>query len=446
MEKDIHTFSLRNEEVRMYGEYEWRQVKRLRKKGCRYTEIGRELNINRKTVKKLSLMRNPPRRGKRREKGSKLDKFKIYIDLWLKDKVTLRATIIQARIEKLGWEGSYSTVKRYVREKKDKFSREATVRFETLPGEQAQVDFGEVKVRYLDGRKESVNIYLLTLGFSRKKDSDISDYKNRKALMYLMERSFWRLGGVPREVLFDNLKPVAKRPRTFASEGEISDEWKWFEGYYGFKTKLSMVYRAQTKGKVERPIEPIKRFIESNIFLNKEHLREELRKEIERCNRREHSTTKQSPDERFKQELDFIQPLPLKPFDFARIEIRRVTKDCLISVEGVRYSVPWEYVGQRLEVRITGTEIQVFSGKGTLISCYRKLSSEERERYNFVIQKTHYEGLSGYERAFLNFEKLNKMGFGPFLVVKQDLKDCKLEESLCEVEKRALKFYEKVSR
>lgn len=424
-----NTFSSKHEEVKMYGEIEWMQVKRLRQEGYGYKTIGRELNMDRRTAKKLSLMEKPPRQCKR-QKRSVLDEFKIYIDLWLKDKPRLRATVIQDRIEKLGWRGNYSTVKRYVRKKKNELLREATVRFETLPGQQAQVDFGCVKVKYLNGEEERINIYLMTLGFSRMKYADISNYKNRCALMYLMERSFWSIGGVSEEILFDNLKPVADKPRTFTSEGKISEEWKKFESYYGFETKLSMVWRAQTKGKVEKPIEPVKRFIESNIFLNKEHLREELKKEIGRWNRKVHSTTKQTPEERFQQEKPFLQALPVKPYDFARVEKRKVSKDCFVSVEGVGYSVPDRYSGEKVEVRITETEVQVFSSKGALISSYRKLSSEDKKKYRYVVQKEHYRRVAGYEKAFLNFKKLNDMGFGPFLVV----------------EKRPLEFYEGVIR
>ena len=276
--------------VKMYGEKEWIEVKRLRGQGYGYKSISRQLNMDRRTVKRLSLLETPPV-SRRRKRGSRLDKYKGYIDLWLEDNPRLRATDIHQRIEKLGWQGSYSVVKRYVGKKKAEISRKATVRFETLPGKQAQVDFCQLKVRYLDGKQENINIYLMTLGFSRKKEVEISDRQDRESLKYLMEKSLWNIGGVPEEILFDNLRPVAKRARTFKFEGEISEEWQRFERYYGFKSSLAMAYRGQTKGKVERPIDPIKRFIKANIFLNREHLRKQLKEEgkqglLYKCGRR----------------------------------------------------------------------------------------------------------------------------------------------------------------
>ena len=234
--------------------------------------------------------------------------------------------------------------------------------------------------------------------------------------------------------MFDNLKPVANKPRTPSFEGELSEEWSRFQIYYGFNSRLSMAYRTQTKGKIERPIDPVKRFIESNIFLDKIHLREELQKEIIRQNKTVHSTTKQTPQERFAKEKPFLRLLPSHPYDFARPEKKKVGKDCLISVDGVRYSVPWEYAGQRLQIRTTHSEVQVFSPKGALIAHYRKLSQDQRKKYNFVVKKAHYKGLSGYKEAFLGFEKLNGMGFGPFLVAKDQ-----------EVEKRPLEVYQEAA-
>jgi len=406
----------------MYGETEWLKVRRLARQGHKHLAIGKKLGIDRRTVKRLLFMPEPPRPSPR-ERTSILDDFKSLIEDWLKDMPPMRATRIENKLRSLGYEGSYSTVKQFVRVRKEEMSREATVRFETLPGVQAQVDFLEAKPKYVDGSVDKVILYFFILGFSRFKDADICESQRRKTLMYQMEQTFWQLGGVVKEVLFDNLAPVASRARTLRSEGELAGEWKRFESYYGFKTRLSMAYRAQTKGKIERPIDPLKRFIESEVFLSREHLRKELKKFIQEENGKVHSTTRERPVERLEKERIFLQPLPERPIEFARIERRQVSKDCFISVEGVKYSVPWEHVKKEIEVRTTSTEVQLFTSRGSLIKSHRKMPESLKAKYSYVVDKEDFVGLSGVDEAFQNFERLHAMGFGPFYVEKRPLEE-----------------------
>jgi len=423
VERTRENTSLRNREVcHMYGELEWMKVKSLARQGYGYKPIGRELGIDWRTVKKLFFMPEPPK-VKSRDRLSLLDSFKPVIEGWLGIDPQITAVDIERKLRALGYEGSYSTLKRHVRRRKEEIFREATVRFETLPGQQAQVDFSQIKPRYADGTFDKLSLYHFVSGFSRFKDADVSDSQKRKVLMHSMEQTFWEIGGVVQEVLFDNLAPVAKRARTFRREGELSEEWIRFAAYYGFDTRLSMAYRAQTKGKVERPIDPVKRFIASEVFLSREHLRKELKMFIEGENEKIHSTTRERPIDRLEKERRFLQPLPERPLELARVERRRVSKDCFVSIDGVRYSVPWEHVKKEIEVRVTETEVQLLSLKGSLIASHRKMPLSLKDKYPYVVQKEHYEGLSGANEAFSNLEKLNRMGFGPFYVEKRPLEE-----------------------
>jgi transposase len=406
----------------MYGELEWLKVRRLAQQGLKYMKIGRDLGIDRRTVKKLLLMPQPPRPSSR-ERQSILDEFKSMIDGWMGIDPGISAVDIERKLRALGYEGSYSTLKRYVRWKKEEIFREATVRFETLPGQQAQVDFSQIKPIYADGTVDKLSLYHFVSGFSRWKDADVCDSQKRKVLMHSLEQTFWQVGGVVKEVLFDNLAPVAKKARTFHREGELADEWIRFGAYYGFETRLSMAYRAQTKGKVERPIDPVKRFIASEVFLSREHLRKELKIFIQKENTKIHATTKERPIDRLDKEKKFLQPLPEKSLELARVERRRVSRDCFVSIDGVRYSVPWEHVKKEIEVRITETEVQILSLRGSLIASHRRMHLSLRNKYPYVVQREHYEGLSGVEEAFSNLEKLNQMGFGPFYVERRPLEE-----------------------
>jgi hypothetical protein len=131
--------------------------------------IGREVGMDRRTVKKLLFMLEPPRPSFR-EGTSILDDFKPII------------------------EG------------------------------QSQVDFAEARPKYIDGTVDKATVYFFILGFSRWKDADISENQRRKTLMYLIKQTFWKIGGVVKGVLFDNLTLAASRARTLRSEGELVED------------------------------------------------------------------------------------------------------------------------------------------------------------------------------------------------------------------------------
>jgi hypothetical protein len=184
-----------------------------------------------------------------------------------------------------------------------------------------------------------------------------------------------------------------------------------------------MAYRAQTKGKIERPIDPVKRFIESQVFLSQDHLRDELFRFTHKKNNTVHTTTREKPAERLRKEKAFLRLLPSKSLDMARVERRRVSKDCFVSIDGIKYSVPWEYVKKEIEVRLTSNEVQLFAPKGSLIASHMKMPQSLRDKYGFVVQEVHYQGLPGSEEAFSSLKKLNEMGYGPFYVEKRSLSE-----------------------
>jgi transposase len=215
-EKKSENTSLRDREASyMYGTSEWQEVRRLARQGLKYQTIGRKIGMDRRTVMKLVFLPEAPRPSARR-RTSLLDDYKSIISGWLAATPAMRATPIGCKLRGLGYAGGYSTAKQFVRSKKEEIFREAMVRFETLPGEQAQVDFAETRPRYIDGAVDKVTLYFFVLGFSRWKDADIAENQRRKTLMHLMERTFRELGGVVKEVLIDNLTPVTSRARTLS--------------------------------------------------------------------------------------------------------------------------------------------------------------------------------------------------------------------------------------
>lgn len=192
--------------------------------------------------------------------------------------------MITAQLEPLGWTGSYATVKRYVAARKAELTHRATVRFETLPGYQAQVDFGKVRVSLLSGDIQRIVFFALQMGFSRYRVAYVCSDETQDTLIACPSAAFSEIGGLPAELLVDNMKPVVTKPRNRDEEAVFTDGWMRFCAHHGIATNACWPYRAQTKGKVERLIGVIKSFISSRTFLDIDHLEEELAAEMLRYN------------------------------------------------------------------------------------------------------------------------------------------------------------------
>ncbi len=352
----------------MYKELTWMDAKRLRAQGMSYVEIAERLGIDRRTAKKLCVSEDPPRPG-RRERKSKADDYEELIRAWLSGRPRMKATWVYQRLCILGYEGSYSVVKRKVAEVREELSSQATVRFETLPGHQAQVDFGQAKARLLSGL-ENVVLLVVLLGFSRFRKILLCPRQDRPSLMWGLAECFREVGGTPHELLFDNLKAVVLKPRSPGEDAVVAPEWLSFCAHYGTNARICFPYRAQTKGKVERPIGVVKSFLYSHTFLDLEHLEKELALDDRAWGARVHTTTGMAPENRLLLERKFLLPLPEKPFPHYLNLWRTVSKDCFVSFEGNMYSVPHAFSGKKVCLRVTAGEVRILSPQGALLSAF----------------------------------------------------------------------------
>lgn len=400
----------------MYREEWWVNAKALRKQGMSYKDIGLALGMDWRTAKKLCDSCEPPR-PRERERASKLDSFKPLIDTWLEMRPKLQASLITDRLRGLGYDGSYTIVKDYVRERKRQMANIAVMRFETVPGYQAQADFGKLKVHFLSGWAYVIFLVVM-LGFSRLRRTALVPDETRTSLISGLTDTFYATGGVTYEVLLDNLKPVVVRPRSHDEEAVLADEWLRFCAYYGIKTNPCWPYRAQTKGKVERLMGPVKSFCSSRTFLDREHLQAEIAAWDHAYNSRLHSTTGQTPYDRFELERPYLLPLPEEPFFYATVEMRRVSRDCFVSFEGNRYSAPAQYAGAEIKVRATPGEVHLLTREGAMICAHRR---RERGLGIAVMVEEHYQGVPGAEQAFSHLRRLEEMGLSPFCVERRDL-------------------------
>lgn len=332
----------------------------LQRKGLKQRAIARRLGISRNTVKKYidnpGLALEPRRPGKR---TSLLDPFIGNIGAWLDEDMGYRATWIYDRLTSMGFAGSYEIVKRKVREFKQECQKVAYMRFETEPGYQAQVDFGEFQVEYADGHVEKLYLFSMILGYSRKMYAELIERCDLPSFLDCHIRAFEYLGGVPEQILYDRMKNVFIRE--LAGNKKFNDTLLGFALHYGFTPEVTPSYAAWVKGKVERPYSFIREgFWRGYSYVCLETANGDLLSWLIKKDQRIHGTVHEVVANRFEREQPHLQPLPPKPFDTSYRIYRKVYKDCTVRFEGNSFVVPHRLVGKRVIVRVKEHTMRIF--------------------------------------------------------------------------------------
>ena len=238
----------------------------------------------------------------------------------------------------------------------------ATVRFETHPGEQLQIDFGERRVE-ISGVAVKVFFFVATLGYSRRLHVRAYGHERQESWFDGLESAFRAFGGVPREVLLDNAKALILHHDPASREVVLHPRLHAFARHWGFRIRACAPYRARTKGKDERGVGYVKRnAIAGRRFATWPEMEAHLEawtREI--ADARVHGTTGETPHERFERDEAgaLRSPAGIPPFMTARDLLRRVGADCAIEVDGNAYSVPWRLIGERVRVTVGSGSVRV---------------------------------------------------------------------------------------
>ena len=240
----------------------------------------------------------------------------------------------------------------------------ATVRFETAPGHQLQIDFGELRVPIADERVR-VYLFVATLGYSRRCHVEAFRHERQSSWFRGLEGTFRHFGGVTKEVLTDNPRALVIHHDAATREVEFNDRFQAFAAYWGFRPRACAPYRARTKGKDERGVGYVKRnAIAGHRFESWAGLQAHLawwQREI--ADRRRHGTTGEVPLVRFEREAKCLRPCADRPpFGQLRDLIRTVHADCAVVVDTNAYSVPWRLIGERVRVVVSGGRVRVDHG------------------------------------------------------------------------------------
>jgi transposase len=238
----------------------------------------------------------------------KVDPFTPIIRTRLAEFPKLTATRLFDEIRAAGYAGGYTQVKEYVRQVRPAPVPDPVVRFETPPGHQAQVDFAEFRLPW--GKRYAL---LVVLGYSRLMWLQFYSRQTMAVLMGGLEEAFAFFGGVPAEMLFDQMKAViVEDERAIGGKLLENAEFMRFAAHWDFRIRACRPYRAKTKGKVERPIGYVREsFFYGRPFLNDADLNAQALSWLERtANVRTHRTTAEAPQLRFERdERVLLRPL-----------------------------------------------------------------------------------------------------------------------------------------
>ena len=285
---------------------------------------------------------------------SKLDPYKPLIDTRLKEYPKLTAVRLFKEVRAAGYPGSYNQVKRYVRKVRPRPPEEPVVRFETAPGRQGQVDFAHFRLPW--GKRYAL---IVVLGYSRLLWVQFYTRQTMKALMHGLESSFSYFGGVPSELLFDQMKAVVIEDGRYDDGALVENpEFMRYAYHWNFRIRACRPYRAQTKGKVERPIRYLREsFFYGRTFTSDDDLNAQALHWLEtEANVRSHGTLKERPLDRFERERLLLEPLATRPYhplaDLKMPGALEAIDDVLTGVDGGGVTAS-EAIEQLLGAQIT---------------------------------------------------------------------------------------------
>lgn len=375
-------------------EYNWKgEIEIMRNLNIKpnYAALAKKYNMDWRTIKKY--YEGYEGRANTRNKKSKLDKYKTEItDKLLVNRISVKG-IYELMIKKYGINqiGSYANFNRYIAIKKlkPKTKYEGHPRFEKKPGEQAQVDWKEdIHIANKQGELFTINIFNVVLKYSRYNYLEMSIQKRFDDVARGLINSFIKFGGVPRELLFDNMSTVANVniiPR------KATNAIKRLSQDFGFKIRFCRARRPETKGTVEAR----NKIIDWIRAYNGEfETLEELKSIVDNINKDMNITicqeTEMSPTALFYKEKEYLLPLPNKAIieTYLTPNKYKVSSEALIKYGNSKYSVDPKLIGEEVTIDLFNDKLYIYyKGKlSTLHALNKNPINYKEEHYKVLMQ------------------------------------------------------------
>jgi transposase len=289
----------------------------LHRQGLRVSDIARRSGLDRKTVRRyIARGLEPPSYTPRPPRPTLLDPYRAYLQERVAAYPELRASRLLRELRGLGYRGGYTQLTDFLRTVRPAAPAGFEQRFETAPGQQAQVDFAYFRTEFTaePGASRVVWLFSMVLGHSRLIWARFVAHQDLQAVLRCHAAAFEAMGGVPGEVLYD------RRRTAVSGENETGVVYNPVlvacARHYGFQPRACRPYRAKSKGKVERPC----RYVREDCFLARsfqdlDDLNAQLRQWLDEvANARVHATTRRVVAEHCADERPHLKPLPAGPF------------------------------------------------------------------------------------------------------------------------------------
>jgi transposase len=279
------------------------------------------------------------------------------------------AFIVICRKHALEGEISYTSFKRFVRDhgiKSGERREKTTCRIEVPPGHQAQIDYAKVGLLFdhETNRRRVLFAFIGTLGHSRHKYVEYTFSQNQQSFVMSHVRMFSFWGAVPKTIVLDNLKSGVIKPDLY--DPVINRAYAEAAEYYGCLLDPARVVHPKDKGKVERDVQTVREFFRRELTLDPDislHRLNQISRTwaTEQYGRTKHGTTGEKPYEVFLAvERSHMLDLPPEPFEPAYWRIATVHPDHYIQVQNRYYSIPHAFVGQKVDVKVTHSRVEVY--------------------------------------------------------------------------------------
>jgi transposase len=366
-------------------------IRELAGRGWGSKAIARELAVARNTVRRY--LRGAPAGVQMRPTARRLSPSDHGMAQALfQGEAEGNAVVVQHLLREQGCAVSVRTVQRAVApiRQTQRAADVATVRVETAPGAQMQIDFGEKRVT-IAGMAVTVFLLVAVLSYSRRVFVQAFLRERQDDWREGIATAFVHFGGVARTILGDNARAlVLGRDRTTGTV-TFHPAYLAFCRDWDAQPRACAPYRARTKGKVESGVKYVKRnALAGRTFESFAALEQHLAGWMEEADTRVHGTTHERPRDRFlRDEQAALRPLPARPLPRREQRLRRrVANDAFVDLDTVRYSVPYQLVRDHVEVAVDEQTVRIFQG-ATLIATHARA----REPFARVLDPAHLAGL-----------------------------------------------------
>ena len=350
----------------MYDGMKRLQIQQLREAGVSSERTASAAEVSSRTVVRVTAedsMTDPAAHDAsaraRTGRPSKFEPHKGKILAWLKTEPGIQSIAILERLREEGYDGGKSGVYEFVRKHRPPKAVDGVVRFEAVPGEFVQHDFGQLQVRYQDGTEERIRFFASQLRYSRMVRVLVVPNETVETICHSVVDAYEYFGGMPLIGVFDN-------PRTIVTKREgkhvsWQETFAWFTVECGFSPHVTWPYLPREKGGVENLVGFVKSsFFKVHKFVDREDMLRRLAAWHVRTNdERPSRATKEIPRDRMALEAPRLRPLKISSGGYTLRYSRTVRTDGFIELHGLRYYAGIADAGNVITVHLGEDHVEV---------------------------------------------------------------------------------------